>query len=72
MQGTIGKLIEGRGYGFIVPDGQNQEVFFHRSELRGTRFEDVRSGVPVQFELALDPRNPRRFRAVRIECVGGT
>jgi cold shock CspA family protein len=71
MRGTVGKVIAGRGYGFIVAEGDGKEVFFHRSELKGTRFEEMSTGLPVQFDLALDPRNPRRFRAVRVERLGG-
>ncbi|HLI33629.1 MAG TPA: cold shock domain-containing protein [Terriglobia bacterium] len=50
MQGTIKRLIRDRGFGFIRAD-DGQEVFFHRSSLRGVNFDGLREGEKVEFEL---------------------
>ena len=48
--GTIKRVFKDRGFGFIrTPDGQ--EIFFHRSGLRSTRFESIAEGDAVEFEV---------------------
>jgi CspA family cold shock protein len=41
-QGTIKKLVAGKGFGFIK--GEQGEVFFHHSALEGTTFEELSEG----------------------------
>ena len=52
--GTIKRVFKDRGFGFIrTSDGQ--EIFFHRSGLRSTRFESVAEGDAVEFEVEIQP-----------------
>ncbi len=48
------RLVVGQGHGFIrLPEGR--KVFFHRGDLQdGTRFNDLRVGDRVTFELLDD------------------
>jgi cold shock protein len=63
--GTIKRVFKDRGFGFIrTPDGQ--EIFFHRSGLRSTRFESVAEGDAVEFEVESSPKGPR---AVNIQVA---
>lgn len=53
--GRIARLLVGQSRGFIRL-GDDQEVFFHRSDLRdGMAFNDLRVGDIVTFELFEDP-----------------
>ena len=47
-QGTIKRLVEERGFGFLAGD-DGKEYFFHRSAVEGP-FEELREGDPVGFE----------------------
>jgi len=52
--GTIKKLVGDRGFGFIRPDGLNQDLFFHRSSVEEPTFEDLKEGDAVQFSIQKD------------------
>ncbi len=56
-QGTIKKIISEKGFGFI--EGQNGELFFHRSAVEGAGFEDLREGQEVEYEEGHGPKGPR-------------
>ncbi len=47
-KGTIAKIMD-RGFGFIKPD-EGEDLFFHRNELEGVEFNDLREGQEVEFE----------------------
>ena len=55
-QGPI-KLITHKGFGFIG-NGGNKDLFFHRSAVEGTSFEDLELGQQVSFTLGQGPRGP--------------
>ena len=55
--GTI-KTLTTKGFGFIAgPDGQ--EYFFHQSALVGVRFDSLREGQVVTFDVGQGPKGPR-------------
>ncbi|MEK9152886.1 MAG: cold shock domain-containing protein [Patescibacteria group bacterium] len=58
MTGTIKRLTD-KGFGFITPDGQEKDVFFHSSALVGVTFNDLRVGDMVSFETEDSEKGPR-------------
>jgi CspA family cold shock protein len=56
--GTITRLIRDRGYGFITTE-DGKDIFFHRTALRGLRFDSLREGQSVEFEVETGPKGPR-------------
>ena len=56
-QGTIKKLIAGKGFGFI--EEEQGEIFFHHSALEGTTFEALSEGQQVEYEVGSSPKGPR-------------
>ena len=59
MTGTIRRVMS-NGYGFIVPDGTRESVFFHCRVLRlGVTFEHLAPGMRVDYDLGIDPRSGR-------------
>ena len=53
--GTIKKLVSDRGFGFIQQtDGS--DLFFHRTAVTGTTFDELREGQSVTYEKTMDPR----------------
>ncbi len=53
--GTIKTLVGDRGFGFIQQtDGT--DLFFHRSSVMGTGFDQLTVGQAVSYEKAMDPR----------------
>lgn len=67
-KGTIKKLVPDRGFGFIRPEGQEADLFFHATAVQGTSFEALREGQPVEFDVERDPRRGAD-RAVNIRVV---
>ncbi len=66
--GTI-KTITDRGFGFIKPEDGREDIFFHRSSLVGTTFEQLRQGDRVTFNAENDPRG-KGPRAADVQLVG--
>jgi CspA family cold shock protein len=60
MTGTIKRLVEDNGFGFIASD-TGKEYFFHRSAVEDRAFDDLRDGELVEFEP--DPVAPKGPRA---------
>ena len=53
--GTIKKIVGDRGFGFIQ-QAEGDDLFFHRSAVTGTTFEQLTEGQAVTYEKAMDPR----------------
>ena len=67
--GTIKTIRDDKGFGFITPDGETQDVFFHSSALEYGAFDQLREGQRVQFTSGADPKNPMRMRAETVELT---
>jgi CspA family cold shock protein len=50
MNGTIKTLTE-KGFGFISRPGETKDLFFHSKELNGVKFEELKTGDNVTFEV---------------------
>lgn len=58
MNGTI-KTLTDKNFGFITPEGQEGDVFFHESALVGVMFADLKVGDAVTFETEQSEKGPR-------------
>ena len=58
-QGTIKKLINAKGFGFIGPEGGSGDVFFRTSALENANFDELQEGQTVEFELVDGEKGPR-------------
>ena len=65
-KGTVKWFNEKKGYGFIVPDGQNQDVFVHYSAIHAEGFKTLSEGDKVQFEIFQDVKGARARDVVRV------
>lgn len=61
--GTIARLMEEKGYGFIKRDGESKDLFFHSSELDGVDFNSLQEGDSVTFEVE---EGPKGLNAVKV------
>lgn len=69
MTGTIQRIYEDKGFGFIRDDAGN-DYFFHRSAVAGERFEDLRQGARVQFDVGEGPKGPRAENVREFRSTG--
>lgn len=67
MQGTIHRLIRGKGFGFIQVE--DRQFFFHHTEVRDIEFKELIPGDVVSFNHVEDEqgRNPRAVEVVVVE-----
>jgi CspA family cold shock protein len=64
MNGTIKRLVQDRGFGFIVAEN-GSEYFFHREQLRGLDFDALTQGERVSFDTQDGPKGPRAVNVQR-------
>jgi CspA family cold shock protein len=50
MNGIVKKKVADKGFGFITPDGQEKDLFFHSNSLVGVTFDEIQEGDKVSFE----------------------
>ena len=65
-KGTIKRLVEDRGFGFIRI-GERKDLFFHSSDLQSVEFANLRQGQEVEFEIRQEPDG--RNKAVKVRLV---
>ncbi len=54
--GTVKFFNEGKGYGFIAPDGGGNDAFVHISAVENSGMRTLRENQRVSFELQQDRR----------------
>jgi CspA family cold shock protein len=66
MEGVIKTLVSDKGFGFIAVDGEDKDLFFHRNELNGVNYEDLKVDDRVSFEKADSEKGPNAVNVARI------
>ena len=56
MTGTVKKFMDNKGFGFIMPDEGDDDVFFHQSEIVMEGFRTMEEGQRVEFDLEEGPK----------------
>ena len=64
-KGTIKRLMD-RGFGFIKGE-EEKDLFFHRNEIEGVEFSNLRAGQEVEFEMGQDSKG--RPQAVKVRLA---
>ncbi len=67
VKGTVKWFSRAKGYGFIQPDGESEDVFVHYSAIRGTGFRNLEKGDRVEFSIEETPKGPQ---AVDVQKLG--
>ena len=64
--GTVKWFNEAKGFGFIEPSEQGDDVFVHFSAIEGDGFKTLNEGQQVEFE---SEQGPRGAQATRVKPV---
>ena len=64
MNGTIRRKTD-RGFGFIGVEGQEKDVFFHSNSLVGVKFDELKEGDAVIFDIEDSPKGPNAVNVKR-------
>jgi CspA family cold shock protein len=59
MRGTVKWFSNDKGYGFIKPDEEGEDVFVHFSGVTGEGFKSLSEGDVVEFEVTPGDRGPQ-------------
>jgi len=65
-KGTVKWFNDKKGYGFIVTDGSEQDIFVHYSAIQTDGFRTLDKGEDVEFELFQDTKGARAKEVVRL------
>lgn len=58
MNGTIKRMVNDKGFGFIAAEDGN-EYFFHQSACTRVPFDQLHEGQAVVFDKSQGPKGPR-------------
>ncbi|MCK0515658.1 cold-shock protein [Williamsia sp. DF01-3] len=58
-QGTVKWFNGEKGFGFIAPDGEADDVFVHYSEIQGNGYRTLNEDQRVEFEIGQGAKAPQ-------------
>jgi CspA family cold shock protein len=64
--GTVKWFSRRKGYGFIQPDGAEDDVFVHYTAIVGEGFRNLDEGERVQFSIEDTPKGPQAVNVVQL------
>lgn len=60
-----------KGFGFVVVEGYEQDIFVHYSVIEGDGFRTLAEGDDVEIDIGDDGKGPRARRVVKRGGPGG-
>lgn len=57
--GTVKWFRDDKGFGFITPDDEGQDLFVHFSEISGDGYRSLTEGAKVTFETEKGEKGPK-------------
>ena len=69
LNGKVKWFNNAKGYGFIIEDGQTEDLFAHYSAIKMDGYKTLKAGQPVRFEII---QGPKGLHAVNIGAVQET
>ena len=67
VQGTVKWFNDSKGFGFIVRDDGEKDVFVHHTAVQGEGFKSLAEGDKVEFEVVQDAKGPRADNVVKVQ-----
>ena len=67
--GTVQWFSRVKGYGFIRPEGREEDVFVHYSAIRGEGYRNLNEGQRVEFTMEDSPKGPQAVDVVGLEAA---
>jgi CspA family cold shock protein len=72
MLGTVKWFSDTKGFGFLLPDGRNKDLFVHYSSIQMEGFRSLTEGDRVEFDVEVGPHGkPQAVRVRKLEAQEG-
>jgi len=65
--GVVKWFNDSKGFGFLVAEENNKDVFVHYTAIQGDGFKSLVEGDKVQFELVDGPKGPLATQVSRLD-----
>lgn len=66
ITGTVKWFNDGKGYGFITPEGDDSDCFVHHSAIQAEGFKSLAEGDRVEFEIVQGQKGPAAESVVKL------
>jgi len=66
LSGKVKWFNNAKGYGFILADGRDEDLFAHYSAIQMDGYKTLKAGQPVRFEIV---QGPKGLHAINISAV---
>ena len=66
ITGTVKWFNDGKGFGFIAPEGGSKDVFVHQSAIMAEGFRSLIEGDRVEFSIEQGPKGPSAANVQKI------
>jgi cold shock protein len=66
--GTVKWFNDQKGYGFISPDGSDEDLFVHHSAISGDGYKSLTEGAKVEFDAAEGDKGPQATNVVQLNA----
>ena len=66
-RGTVKWFSEDKGYGFIVPDEEGEDLFVHYSAIEGEGYRSLEEGEKVSYEPTRGRKGEQAENVRRVE-----
>ena len=67
--GTVQWFSRVKGYGFIRPDGQEEDVFVHYSVINGEGYRNLSKGQRVEFMMEDTSKGPQAVNVTGLDTI---
>jgi len=67
VQGTVKWFNDSKGFGFIVREDGEKDVFVHHTAVQGEGFKSLAEGDKVEFDVVQDAKGPRADNVVKVQ-----
>jgi CspA family cold shock protein len=66
ITGTVKWFNGSKGYGFIAPDDESEDVFVHYSAIQGEGFRNLDEGERVEFSVEQSPKGLQATNVIKL------
>ena len=67
VKGKVKWFNDAKGYGFLVADGETEDIFVHHTSIDSEGFRSLKEGEDVEFELVKSPKGLKADTVVRLQ-----